>query len=211
VNKEELLNELIGSGALRTPELIEAFQKIDRRKFVLEEYEAEAYGNFPLPIGYGQTTSQPFTVAFMLEALNPAVGEKILEIGTGSGWQTAILAEMVGDEGKVTGIERIPELKKMSEANLDEYSFVEDEKVVLVVADGSKGAPQELVPPGGFDKIIAAASGKNIPEEWKSQLKIGGRIVAPVENKVVVVDKISEKDYKMTEYPGFAFVPLIED
>ena len=112
-----LVKELISSGYLKTPEIIDAFQKIDRKDFVSDEYKDRAYVNAPLPIGYGQTISQPLTVAFMLELLQPEKGNKILEIGSGSGWQTALLARVVGDEGRVFAIELIPELEQFGRKN----------------------------------------------------------------------------------------------
>src|SRR3989344_867492 len=107
---EGLIQELLSGGYLKTPRIIDAFRLIDRADFVLPEYKDEACGNYPLPIGEGQTISQPLTVAFMLELLNPQPGEKILDIGAGSGWQTALLAEIVGPKGQIVAIERIPKL-----------------------------------------------------------------------------------------------------
>ena len=112
---DNLVKELITNGALKTPRIIEAFRAIDRKDFVPEELQDEAYGNYPLQIGYGQTISQPNTVAFMLELLAPELGNKIIDVGSGSGWQTALLAHIVGPKGKIFGIELVPELKKMGE------------------------------------------------------------------------------------------------
>ena len=96
-----LIKELMAEGILKTPSIIEAFEKVDRKDFVPEELKDKAYLNTPLPIGYGQTISQPLTVAFMLELLQPQAGDKVLEIGSGSGWQTALLAHMVsGGNGR---------------------------------------------------------------------------------------------------------------
>ena len=122
--KNELIKNLIEDGYLKTPNIIEAFRAIDRADFVLPEYRSEAYGNYPLPITGGQTISQPLTVAFMLELLEPQLGEKILDIGAGSGWQTTLLAEIIGAIGVIVAIERIPELCDFAQKNIDKYGFI---------------------------------------------------------------------------------------
>ncbi|MGB9681196.1 MAG: protein-L-isoaspartate O-methyltransferase family protein, partial [Minisyncoccia bacterium] len=124
-SKEELIKELIEEGVLKSPKLIEAFLKIDRKDFVLEDLKEYAYLNQPLSIGFGQTISQPLVVAFMLELLEVQEGEKILDIGSGSGWTTALLSYLTGEKGKVFAIERIPELKEFGEENVKKYNFVE--------------------------------------------------------------------------------------
>ncbi len=207
---ENLIDSLIKDGYLKTPEIIEAFKAIDRANFVSNELKGDAYLNVPLSIGFGQTISQPLTVAFMLELLQPKKGEKILDVGAGSGWTIALLAFIVGDPpaggGKIIGVERIPELKEMAEKNIFQYGFMEKGIVSLFLGDGSKGYKEEAL----YDKIIAAAAAKeDIPAEWKKQLKIGGKIVAPVENSIVVIDKTGKDEYNKKEYFGFSFVPLI--
>src|SRR3989344_2385001 len=183
--RDTLIQELIEGGHLRTRCVIEAFRAIGRRDFVAKGYENEAYENYPLPIGYGQTISQPLTVAFMLELLQSDAGQRVLDIGAGSGWQTAILAHVVSGggvkekKGKVIAIERIPQLAKVAQRNVGKYSFIGKGTASVLCADGSKGYPEEAP----YDRIIAAASGRGIPQTWKEQLAIGGRIVAPVENK----------------------------
>ena len=209
---ENLINSLVKDGYLKTLEIIEAFKAIDRKDFVPEEQKSEAYVNAPLPIGFGQTISQPLTVAFMLELLEPKQGEKILDIGAGSGWVAALLAKIVGNspagEGRVISIERIPELKKMAEENISKYGFIENGIIKMVLGDGSKGYKKEA----HYDKIIAAASAQGeLPKEWQKQLNIGGRIVAPLENSIMVIDKISKNKYNVKEHFGFSFVPLISD
>ncbi len=205
---ENLINSLIKDGYLKTPAIIEAFQKINRTDFVTEECKGDACVNAPLPIGFEQTISQPLTVALMMELLEPKPGEKILDVGAGSGWTVALLAELVGEEGKIIGIERIPELKEMAEKNVGKYDFIKKKIVELINADGSKGYRKEAP----FDKIIAAAAAQgDVPVAWKRQLKIGGRIVAPVENSVIVIDKTGKNDYNVKEHFGFSFVPLVKD
>ncbi|MBI2514917.1 protein-L-isoaspartate O-methyltransferase [Candidatus Wolfebacteria bacterium] len=205
---DNLINSLIKDGYLKTPEIIEAFRAIDRQDFVPEEYKKDAYVNAPLPIDFGQTISQPLTVAFMLELLEPKKGEKILDVGAGSGWVTALLSWLVGETGRVLAIERIPELQEFAEKNTAKYSFVERGIAKIVKADGSKGYSKEAP----YDKIIGgAASQGEIPPAWRRQLKIGGRIVAPVDQSVWMIDKTGKNQYSQKEYFGFSFVPLVKD
>ena len=202
---KNLINSLIKDGYLKTPEIIDAFRKIDRINFIPEELKMEAAANIPLPIGYGQTISQPLTVAFMLELLEPKMGNKILDVGSGSGWQSSLLACIVGEKGKVFAIERIPELLNFGKENSRKYNF---ENLEFITGDGSKGYKKEAF----YDRIIVAASAfRKIPEELKKQLKIGGRLVIPVENSIWLIIKKAEDEYEEKEFPGFAFVPLIEE
>ena len=216
---ENLIQELIKEGYLKTPLIIEAFRKIKREDFVLEEYKDEADINVPLPIGYGQTISQPLTVAFMLELLQPQPGDKILDIGSGSGWQTALLAYCVKPKGKIFALEIIPELMEFGKRNVAKYNFlapyrtegsgsgVEKGIVEFVCSDGSKGLEREAP----FDKIIVAASAQKLSEEWKKQLKINGRIVAPIKESIWLLIKKDDDVFEEHEFPGFVFVPLIYD
>lgn len=201
VNKGELIHKLIGGGMLKTPRIIDAFKKIDRADFVPDEYKDEAYGDYPLPIGYGQTISQPSTVAFMLELLQPEEGNKILDVGSGSGWTTALLAQIVGSSGRVWGLELVPELVEFGRKNLGKYNFSWAE---IHQAGAELGLPQEAP----FDRILVSAAGEEMPPELISQLKAGGRLVIPIQNSVWKVDKISEKEIAKEEFPGFIFVPL---
>ena len=208
MNKDFLINNLISSGYLKTPRIIEAFNKIDRADFVPENLKDEAYIDAPLSIGEGQTISQPLTVAFMLELLEPDQGDMILDVGSGSGWTTALLAEIVGEKGKVFAIERVPELCEFGKKNAAKYDFIASGRVEIVCGDGTKGWSDKNII---FDKILAGASGKKLPEAWKKQLKIGCRIVVPLEHSIWLFIKKSEDDFEEVEYPGFVFVPLIEE
>ncbi|MCH7492781.1 protein-L-isoaspartate O-methyltransferase [Patescibacteria group bacterium] len=203
---DELINELTTDGYLKTERIIEAFRKIKREDFLPKENKAEASVNHPLTIGYNQTNSQPLTVAFMLELLQPKPGENIFDIGSGSGWQTALLAEIVGDEGKVIAIERIPDLKRMGDKNIAKYKF---KNVKTLLGDGTRGY-KKMAP---YDKIIVAAAAEiGIPDILLQQLKVGGRLVIPVgkyEQDMVVMNRVAKNDYKEERYPGFQFVPLV--
>ncbi len=208
-----LVDSLIQEGWLKTPRIIEAFKKIKRIDFLPEDMKNLAEENGALPIGYGQTISQPLVVAFMLELLEPKEGEKILDIGSGSGWTTALLAEIVGQKGKVIAIELISELKEFGEKNVEKYNFIGKGIVEFICADGSKGYKKEAP----FDKILTSATALKIYQPWKEQLKTGGRIVTPIGNSIWLFVKKSaphqdpgEGEFQEKEFPGFVFVPLIE-
>jgi len=200
-----LIDNLIKEDWLKTPEIIEAFRKIKRIDFLPEDSKDLANLNEALPIEYGQTISQPLVVAFMLELLQPRVGEKILDIGSGSGWTTALLAEIVGERGKIIAVEIVPELKKFGEKNVAKYNFIEKGIVEFICADGSNGYQKEAP----FDKILASASAEKLPLAWKEQLKIEGKIVTPIGSSIWQFYKKTEKEFESIEYPGFAFVPLV--
>lgn len=207
-----LIDQLIDDGYLKIPEIISSFKKIKRRDFVRSEDVEQADIDAPLGIGFGQTISQPATVAFMLEKLEPKAGEKILDIGCGSGWTTAILAEIVGAGGKVYGLERIKELKDYAVGNINQYGFIGKGIVQIFCTDGYKGLP-EFSP---FDKILVSAVAEEIPDKLLEQLKPGGRLVMPVGRKfesqsIIVVDKIKKNKFSKKEYPGFIFVPLVKN
>lgn len=201
---QQLIRKLMDSGCLKTPEIIAAFRKIDRADFVPAELKEFAYENRPLPIGLGQTISQPQVVAFMLELLEPKRGEKILDVGSGSGWQSGLLAEIVGPHGKVTAVERIPELFAFGKDNLKKYRF---KNIEFIEGDASKKIKED----GYFDKIIAAAAGNTIPEALKSELRIGGTMVIPIKESILVLKKTDNEHFSEKEFPGFLFVPLVRD
>jgi len=197
---KELVSDLIEEGVLKTESIIKAFKKIDRGDFVLPEYEDEAYDDFPLPIGHGQTISQPLTVAFMLELLDSKKGSKVLDVGSGSGWTTALLAE-ISENGFVFGTEIIPDLVAFGKNNLAKYRLSNAEIRQAVKEIGL----EEKAP---FDRILVSASAKEIPEGLLKQLKIGGIMVIPVENSILKIEKISKEEIKTERFDGFVFVPL---
>jgi len=201
-----LIDSLIGGGWLKTPRIIEAFRRIKRVDFLPEDMEDLAELNEALPIGYGQTISQPLVVVFMLEQLEPKEGDKILDIGSGSGWTSALLGEIVGKKGRVIAIDIIPELVEFGKNNVAKYNFIEKGIVEFICADGSKGYKKEA-PYDGI--LVSAAVQTEVPRAWKEQLKIGGRIVTPIGSSIWLFTKKSESKFEEIEYPGFAFVPLI--
>ena len=189
------------SGVLRTSRIIKAFKKIDRKYFVPEGFDEEIYDDAPLPIGRGQTISQPTTVAFMLELLNAKEGDRVLDIGSGSGWTAALLSEIVGENGEVTGMDRVDELVEVGQKNLAQFGF----KHSCIEKAGEKlGKPGKQ-----FDGILVSASAPEIPFELLEQLKIGGTVVVPVQNSIFRFKKLSNTEVQKEEYPGFVFVPLI--
>lgn len=199
-----LIDQLIQGGWLKTPEIIKAFRTVERADFMPKDMKNMAELNEALPIGRGQTISQPLVVAFMLEQLQPKPGDKILDVGSGSGWTSALLGEIVCPKGKVIAIETVQELKEFGEKNAAKYKLGQ---VRFVLGDGSKG----FVGEAPFDKILCSAAAQNeIPEAWKEQLKIGGRIVAPIRSSIWLLIKRNDKEFEEIEYPGFSFVPLIE-
>jgi protein-L-isoaspartate(D-aspartate) O-methyltransferase len=153
----------------------------------------------------GQTISQPYVVAFMLELLEPQEGQKILDIGFGSGWTTSLLAEIVGKNGKVYGIEIVPEVFEFGKKNIEKYNFLQKGIVEIFLMDGSKGFPEKAP----FDRILVSAAAKKIPEELISQLKDNGILVIPDFEGIWKIKKINGKIEKEYHY-GFVFVPLVE-
>ncbi|MEA3418220.1 MAG: protein-L-isoaspartate O-methyltransferase [Campylobacterota bacterium] len=197
----ELIDAMINSGILRTPRIIEAFKAIDRKYFVPEEFAENTYVDAPLPIGKNQTISQPSTVAFMLELLAPEEGDKVLDIGAGSGWTASLLCAIVGEKGSVLGLERVDELVEVGQSNLKQFDF---DQCRIQKADEKLGVPGET-----FDAILVSASADEIPRQLFSQLKIGATLVIPVVNSIFRFKKISETQIETDEYRGFVFVPLI--
>jgi protein-L-isoaspartate(D-aspartate) O-methyltransferase len=170
VGKEELISSLISSGFLRGSAVIAAFRKVRREDFLPEEYRRYAYDDSPLPIGGGQTISAPHMVAVMTELLGVKDGQRILEVGAGSGYQAAILSAL-NPGGRIFTVEIMDAVAMAAAERLKGYK-----NVSLIVGDGSLGLPQEAP----FDRIIATAGCPAIPLPWKQQLAEGGLILAPV-------------------------------
>ncbi|MBI2618162.1 protein-L-isoaspartate O-methyltransferase [Candidatus Kaiserbacteria bacterium] len=202
MNYSQLINNLVSEGVLKTPALVEAFREIDRADFVPSGERKYAYLDTALPIGYDQTISQPYTVAFMLELLNPQKGEKILDVGSGSGWTTALLACIVGGKGLVMGVEVVPELVALGQNNLAKYEFPHAR---IEQSSAKLGCPEHAP----YDKILVSAAGNEVPQELTEQLKIGGVMVLPVGDALWKVTCVSKNKTKTETFEGFAFVPLI--
>lgn len=199
---ETLLQHMKQSGYLRTPAVAAAFRRIDRADFVDPEFIANAYDDIPLPIGSGQTISQPSTVAFMLERLAVKPRQRVLDIGSGSGYTSALLGVLVGKDGRVIGLERVLSLVRFAQKNLSAYP---DLPVEIQEAGSTLGLPGEA-----FDRILVSAAAETFPETLLDQLTAPGRIVIPIQNSVWLYEKDADKTLHREEFPGFTFVPLVE-
>ncbi len=190
------------SGMLESPTLARAFQSVDRAHFVEPDYMPEAYEDYALPIGFDQTISQPTTVAFMLELLEVEDGNKVLDVGSGSGWTTVLLANLVGPSGSVLGLEIVPELVERGKRNLAKYS---KSNARIEAAQKTVGKEAE----GPFDRILVNAAAEELPEGLLSQLSVGGILVIPIKQSIWKITRKDELTFDEQEYPGFAFVPLV--
>ena len=195
-----LLQELRNDG-IRDKRILDAIEKIPRTAFIEEELAGCAYDNRPLQIGNEQTISQPFTVAYQTELLSLVEGEKVLEIGTGSGYQAAVLCEMKVD---VFSIERYYELHKTAQEVLTQLGYTPQ----LFFGDGYDGLPQYAP----FDKILITAAAEQVPSKLLAQLRIGGKMVLPLGNRLsqtmTVIKRKSEDEFQHLECGQFMFVPM---
>jgi len=187
---------------IRNEKVLEAIKKVPRHLFMESTFINFAYKDQAFPIGAGQTISQPYTVAFQTQLLQVEKNDKILEIGTGSGYQAAVLCEL---GAKVFTIERQKELYIKVQTFLPEIGY----HPAFFFGDGCKGLPT-FAP---FDKILVTAGAPVVPEDLKQQLKIGGRLVIPVGNEtrqeMLLIIRISEEEYKIEKHGNFVFVPLL--
>ncbi len=179
-----------------------AFQAIPRRYFLPKEVVGEAELDVPLPIGYGQTNSQPYTVGFMLGLLDVQAGHKILDVGSGSGWTTALLSHIVGPKGHVFALEKVPELVVFGRQNCQNLKL---KNVSFHQAGQDYGLPEQAP----YDRILVSASAHNLPDTLIQQLKIGGKMVIPVRETILEITKTGVDSYDAVKHPGFVFVPLV--
>jgi protein-L-isoaspartate(D-aspartate) O-methyltransferase len=181
--------------------LRKAFQTIKREIFLLPAYADDAALDVPLPIGFGQTNSQPTTVWAMLEWLEVGPGDKTLDVGAGSGWTTALLAYMVAPEA-VYGVETVPELVRQARHNCTATGV----KNAKFFQSHHTGLPAHAP----YDRILVSASVDSVPEELIAQLSIGGKMIIPVHDTVLEIIKITKERLDIIPHPGFAFVPVID-
>ncbi|GAB2776375.1 protein-L-isoaspartate(D-aspartate) O-methyltransferase [Salinimicrobium soli] len=202
--KRQQLAAVVAGKGITDEKVLDAIKKIPRHLFMDSSFEDHAYQDKAFPIAADQTISQPYTVAFQSEVLQVFKGATVLEIGTGSGYQTAVLCEM---GAKVYSIERQQELFKKTRLFLGKIGY---RPKYLAFGDGYKGLP-EYAP---FDRIIVTAGAPFVPKALLSQLKVGGRMVIPVgknEQIMTLLERRSETEFEKTEFGQFRFVPLLED
>ena len=196
-------DQLVRRG-IRDPRVLAAIGKVPRHRFVDEALSSRAYGDYPLPIGERQTISQPYMVALMTEALELSGHERVLEVGTGSGYQSSILAELCS---KVYSVERIKSLADRAIRRLDELGYY---NILVRVGDGSLGWSEEAP----FDAVLVAAAAPTVPEMLLAQLGVGGRLVMPVGDAYSQVLRKAvrrEEGIRWTDLGGCVFVKLIGD
>ena len=179
-----------------------AFLDVDRVNFVPDEAKDQVAIDAPLPIGFGQTISQPTTVKMMLEWLEPQSGDQVLDVGSGSGWAAALLANIIGPRGRVYAVELIPELVQFGRDNCAKAGI---KNVTFYRAGGVVGLPEHAP----YDKILVSAAAQKLPKELLEQLKIDGKLVIPIKNDILEITKNSQSEAETVTHPGFSFVPLV--
>jgi protein-L-isoaspartate(D-aspartate) O-methyltransferase len=179
-----------------------AFDKYKRSSFLPAETQHFAGEDRPLPLGYGQTNSQPSTVRLMLEWLDVQAGDKVLDVGSGSGWTTALLSFLVGEKGSVYAVEKVPQLVEFGINNCQKFSI---ENVQFHQAGKSFGLPQ-FAP---YNRILVSAAATELPQDLIKQLNIGGKMVIPIEHTIHIITKVTHDTYEQVKKPGYVFVPLL--
>ena len=204
--RNDMVDRQLAARGVRSAKVLDAMRSVPREEFVPANVREFAYQNSPLPIGAGQTISQPYIVAFMLEALGLEGGERILEVGAGSGYAAAVLGRIARE---VYAIERIPELAEKAAATIAKLGY---DNVEVRQGDGTRGWPEHAP----FDAIIVAAGGRYVPEALRRQLRIGGRLVIPVGHhetfqELLRITRRDEEEYEQENLAAVRFVPLISD
>ena len=203
IARRRMVEDQVMARGVKDPRVIDAMLRVPRHKFVEQALESQAYQDGPLPIGERQTISQPYMVAVMSEALALDGTEKVLEVGTGSGYQAAVLA-LLAD--RVFSLERIPALARRARKILDACGY---SKVNIRLADGTLGW-QEMAP---FDAIIVTAGAPDVPRDYLDQLAVGGRLVIPVGDRLsqvlMRITRTAEDEFKEEQLLGCRFVPLV--
>ncbi len=189
---------------MKNPTVDRAMTSTVRKNFIPDQHKSQANLNIALPIGFGQTISQPFTVRLMLNWLDVKPGNKVLDIGTGSGWTYAILSKLVAPGGSVFGVERIANLVEFGRDNCKRAGV----KNIKIYKAGNMVGLSQYAP---YDRILVSASAKKLPVELLKQLNNGGKLVIPVGNDILEIKKNNDGTVRYMKHPGFVFVPLITD
>ncbi len=201
--RHAMVESQIRARGITNPRLLEVMSSVPRHCFIPKELESNAYEDRPLNIGSHQTISQPYMVAVMTDVLDPQPGDRVLEIGTGSGYQEAILAALADE---VVTVERHEELAEQAASRFDELGF---SNIRVVVGDGTTGVP-EYAP---YDRILVTAASPHIPAPLMEQLKTPGRLLCPVGSReaqrLVVLDRTPDGRIEERESVGCVFVPLV--
>ena len=202
--REEMVTRQIAGRGISNPALLAAMRQVPREAFVSADLAHQAYADCPLPIAAGQTISQPYIVAAMIDAAEVGPGDRVLEIGAGSGYAAAIMGR-IADE--VFAVERHAELAQRASERMNQLGLA---NVFILHGDGSEGLPDEAP----FDAIIAAASGSHVPPELLAQLSINGSLVMPVGEpdrvqSLIKVVRVGEDEYEQEDLGAVRFVPLI--
>ena len=202
--RSAMVAQQIAARGIGDPAVLEAMRRVPREAFVGADLRERAYDDTPLPIGQGQTISQPYVVALMLEAAAIRPGDRVLEIGAGSGYACALASVMAGH---VDAVERHATLAEDARERLARLGYA---NVAVHCADGSGGWPQSAP----FDVILVAAGGPRVPDALREQLARGGRLVMPVgassyDQRLVKLERLNERDFQETDLGGVSFVPLI--
>jgi protein-L-isoaspartate(D-aspartate) O-methyltransferase len=179
-----------------------AIRSIDRANFMPENIRDKAMLDAAQPIGYGQTISQPYTVKLMLHWLKAEPGNRALDVGSGSGWTTALLSYIVGNTGLVYAVEIVPELVKFGRENCARVGV---QNAYFFQAGKEYGLPKYAP----FDRILVSASAQEVPEVLLEQLRIGGKMVIPVRHDILEITKLGNASYDTETHGGFVFVPLV--
>ena len=180
----------------------EAFRKMSREDFLPINVKDSADLDVPLPIGFGQTNSQPSTVRMMLEWLNVQQGQKVLDVGYGSGWTTALLSYIVGENGEIIAVERVPELVELGRQNCQKLNI---KNAKFYKADEKIGYEKQAP----YDRILVSASADNLPDSLVLQLANNGKMVIPVKSSIFILEKNDNGKISKSEHHGFRFVPLL--
>jgi protein-L-isoaspartate(D-aspartate) O-methyltransferase len=202
--RERMVERQIAARGIRDPRLLDALRQVPREQFVSPDYGADAYGDHPLPIEAGQTISQPYIVALMIEAAQIHAGDQVLEVGAGSGYAAAVISRVAGE---VIAIERKFELVEVARERMQRLGYT---NVSIVEGDGTRGWPDRAP----YDAILAAASGSHVPQPLIDQLAPGGRLVMPVGRRawvqqLVKLTKLPDGQTERENLGEVRFVPLI--